>query len=137
MDLQKKLKGNKGKLEELEDAYSILTSEEGKEEEGSPNEEEGEGNEDEGIQNLFDILRGGRGGKMQKPRRSKMKPMHLALEATLDDIHSGATVKMKVNRMRLCKSCSGYPNLIQFVGRDANQEQKVLHVIRAVVKESF
>ena len=117
----KKFQGNKKKLEEIEEAFAVLSNKEKrelydkkgeaafKEEEEEEEEVEGEPEEEEGFQNLFDILRGrgGGAGKKAKPRRNKMKPMQFALEATLDEIYSGAINKQKVKRMRLCKTCHG------------------------------
>ena len=102
-ELAKKAKGEK--LAEIEEAYSVLSNKEKRQAYDKGDHEEAE---DDGVQNLFDMLSGGgMGGRMQKPKKSKMKPMQFALEATLDEIFSGATSKMRVTRMRLCKDCSG------------------------------
>ncbi|MDR3737216.1 MAG: zinc finger domain-containing protein [Acidobacteriaceae bacterium] len=36
-----------------------------------------------------------------------MKPIQFALEATLDEMYTGASNKMRVTRMRVCKACGG------------------------------
>lgn len=60
--------------------------------------------DDEGSGSIFNLLGGGRS---KQSRRPKMKPMQYALEVTLDEVFTGITRKMKLNRMRNCKSCKG------------------------------
>ncbi len=98
-----KAKGNKEKVKEVEEAYRQLMSEQ-----KPNNEDEPMDDMDDGMQNLFNILSGQRGGRPARQQRPKMKPMQYALEVTLDQIFSGATEKMRLNRMRLCSLCKGY-----------------------------
>lgn len=37
-----------------------------------------------------------------------MKPLQFALEIPLDDVYKGTKSKMRVTRMRICKTCKGY-----------------------------
>ena len=37
-----------------------------------------------------------------------MKALQYALEVTLDEIYKGATRKMRLSRMRICKKCKGF-----------------------------
>ena len=120
--MTKKAQGNKAKQAELDEAFEILSDQEkregydkhgedflkgGEEEEGLEGQEGQEGEEPD-IQNIFDMLRGQKAKKPAKPQRRKIKPMQFALEATLDEIYAGATTKMRVTRMRICKACGGY-----------------------------
>lgn len=73
----------------------------------------GQGDDDEedqgGLGSILNMMRGG-GGRTKPARRPKMKPMQYALEATLDEIYSGSSTKMRLSRMRVCKKCKGYSN---------------------------
>lgn len=110
-EMTKKAQSNKERLAELKEAFDVLSDPKKRAEydkqASSPSHEEEE--EDDGMQNLFDILRGGRGGQSApKPeKKRKMKPLQFALDVTLDDIYAGTTSKMRVTRMRLCKACGG------------------------------
>jgi len=39
--------------------------------------------------------------------KRKLKPIQYILEATLDQIYSGATIHKKIERVRICKECKG------------------------------
>jgi len=77
--------------------------------------------DDEGVGSLFNILGGG--GRPKQSRRAKMKPMQYALEVTLDEVFTGVVKKMKLNRVRNCKSCKGYFWKIMGLGQELNQER--------------
>lgn len=96
-------------MEAIKEAYAILSNKERRKVYDRECEEEDAPEEDDGMQNLFNLLNGGAGGahRVGKPKRSKMKPMQFALEVTLDEIYAGATSKMRLTRMRLCKTCKG------------------------------
>lgn len=51
------------------------------------------------------MVGGRRGGPTRRP---KTKALQFALEVSLDDVYKGTTNKMRLSRMRLCKTCKGY-----------------------------
>ncbi len=75
----------------------------------------------DGQPDLFELLRGqvsaqksaAPGGKRKKHKKKakqkpKLKPVKFPVDATLDDIYSGSTIKVPVTRVRICKACQGY-----------------------------
>jgi len=71
----------------------------------NPLEEILRGHFDEGGPgSIFNMMRGGRSNLNE---RSKMKPLQFALEVTLDEVYKGTTKKMRLTRMRVCKTCKG------------------------------
>ena len=105
----KKVAGDEDEKREVQKAYEVLSNKE-KRQAYDKGEEDESGDAPEDIQRILEMLGGGSGAgasRKSKPKRPRMKPMQFALEVSLDDIYSGTTSKMRVTRMRICKSCSG------------------------------
>jgi DnaJ family protein A protein 2 len=100
--------GNEEKLNELREAYEILSNKEKRREYDQDDWEAAQLEpEQEDFQDLMDILQGKNKWKKEAHKRHKMKPMHYSLEVTLDEIYAGATTKITLTRMRICKACDG------------------------------
>lgn len=47
---------------------------------------------------IFDLLRGGGGGRQKRQTQQKMRPRKVACEVTLEDCYNGKLTKVKVSR---------------------------------------
>jgi DnaJ-class molecular chaperone len=69
---------------------------------GNEKENKEEETSDLGADGLFNFFQG-----EAEESKQKLKPLQCTLEATLDQIYSGITIKKKVERVRICNTCKG------------------------------
>jgi len=100
--------GDKDKFQELQNAYEVLTDKEKRDiydKYGEEGLKEG-GGRGGGMDDLLSQMFGGRGGRQQQGPK-KGKPVTHPLKVTLEEIFTGKTTKIAVNRERICGKCDG------------------------------
>jgi DnaJ-class molecular chaperone len=104
--------GAEEKFKEIGSAYDILKDDKKRElydkygEEGLRNG--GGGGGGGGFGGIFQSFFGGGGGGREDDGPRKGKDVLRALPVTLEDLYNGLEKKIKITRMRLCKTCKGY-----------------------------
>ena len=102
--------GDTEKFQEIQTAYEVLSDKEKRElydrhGEDGLKEGGGGGGMDDILSQMFGG--GGRGGRGGPPQKKKGKPVMHPLKCTLEEIYSGKTTKIAVNRDRIWEGCEG------------------------------
>jgi DnaJ-class molecular chaperone len=75
-----------------------------------------------------------------KKEKHKLKAIRCPVEASLDDVYLGNTIKMPFDRVRICKACAGYIEYTHShtlnLGKDAKQERIARNVRLATERNS-
>ena len=98
--------GDKDKFQEIQGAYEVLSDKEKREmydRYGEDGLKEGGGGG--GMDDLLSGLFGGRARQQAGPKKGK--PVMHPLKCTLEEIYSGKSTKIAVNRERICTACAG------------------------------
>lgn len=101
--------GDKEKFQEIQQAYEVLSDKEKRDlydKYGEDGLKEG-GAHAGGMEDLLGGLFGMGGRRQQQSGPKKGKPVMHPIKLTLEEIYSGKTTKIAVNRERICGTCNG------------------------------
>lgn len=102
--------GDKEKFQEIQTAYEVLSDKEKRDiydKYGEEGLQEGGGRGGPGgFSDIFEMFGGG-GGRRQPQGKQKKDPVVHPLKVTLEEIYTGKSTKISVNRERICAKCNG------------------------------
>eukprot|EP00298_Acanthocystis_sp_HF-20_P028639 c7430_g1_i1.p1 GENE.c7430_g1_i1~~c7430_g1_i1.p1 ORF type:complete len:480 (-),score=201.08 c7430_g1_i1:43-1446(-) len=102
--------GDEAKFKELTEAANVLTDEKKREvydKYGKKGIDAGLDKQGAGGDDLFSMLFGGGGHHQQQQQESRIAPIKIKIQVPLEALYLGKSIKMEIDRKRICKACEG------------------------------